>query len=389
MANQVAVISEVRTQLDKMTPQLRAALPAGIRPEKFNRVVMTVLQQNPELLNADRKSLFSSCMQCAQHGLVPDGREAALVVFKGKVQYIPMIYGLRKLARESGEIADWRTRVVYENDEFEFQCGDQEFIKHKPNFAKPGAIIAAYSIIEWKDGSFSREVMSIGEIERIRQRSRAKDSGPWVTDFPEMAKKTVGKRGFKVSGIGGERLQEAVKHSDEVEGLVPIEHLGENDASERDLGALEALEHIPDEPEAEAQAAPEPAKRRGRPAKDAGQQKAAPAAEKRQAPPPGPSTSFHKPIEVEGDDEDELASRARAAGHDAYMDGAARQVPSSYRYKIEKDAWLAGYDAAAKDVERNERQVEPDVDYGMPGDQLGAVDDVFSDLDLEHGDPLL
>jgi recombinational DNA repair protein RecT len=40
--------------------------------------------------------------------------------------------------------------------------------------------------------------MDILELNRIRQKSKAKDSGPWVTDTNEMRKKTVLKRALKL-----------------------------------------------------------------------------------------------------------------------------------------------------------------------------------------------
>lgn len=67
---------------------------------------MTAVQSNPALLSADRQTLFQACMKCAQDGLLPDGREAALVIFRTKkkidnrdvwvdaVQYMPMVAGV-------------------------------------------------------------------------------------------------------------------------------------------------------------------------------------------------------------------------------------------------------------------------------------------------------
>uniref|UniRef100_UPI00195373C4 recombinase RecT n=1 Tax=Klebsiella aerogenes TaxID=548 RepID=UPI00195373C4 len=46
-------------------------------------------------------------------GLLPDGREGAIVEFSGKAQWMPMIGGLRKKVRNSGEIATWEAHVVY------------------------------------------------------------------------------------------------------------------------------------------------------------------------------------------------------------------------------------------------------------------------------------
>ncbi len=204
----------LRDQLDAMRPQFEAALHGGlIKPERFVRVVMTAVNQNPDLLTADRRSFFNACLQCAQDGLVPDKREAALVTFNTKekqggkeywiekVQYMPMYQGLMKKARSSGELAKWFARAVYEKDKFDVELGDDEHIKHKPYMGPddPGPVIAAYSIAKLKDGEVQREVMTRRQIERIKARSKTggKDKGPWATDFDEMAKKTVIRRASK------------------------------------------------------------------------------------------------------------------------------------------------------------------------------------------------
>ena len=60
--------------------------------------------------------------------------------------------------------------------------GDDPQIHHVPYMgADRGQIIAAYSIATFRTGEKSREVMWIDEILAIREGSRAKDSGPWVT----------------------------------------------------------------------------------------------------------------------------------------------------------------------------------------------------------------
>jgi recombination protein RecT len=47
------------------------------------------------------------------------------------------------------------------------------------------------------NGEIDTEVMTLAEVEAIRKRSKASGSGPWVTDFEEMAKKTVIRRHSK------------------------------------------------------------------------------------------------------------------------------------------------------------------------------------------------
>lgn len=201
-------------QLQRYKPKLAAALPAHIKPEKFERVVMTVLNQTPDLLNCDRLSLFTACTKCAQDGLVPDGREAALVPFKGQVQYMPMVYGLIKRTRQSGELASLSAHVVYENDTFDYALGDDEHIDHKPTMQPDrGQIIAAYAIAKLKDGTVQREVMTVAEIEEVRNVSRAKNAGPWTQWFGEMARKTVVRRLCKYLPLSAE-LMRTMKRGD-------------------------------------------------------------------------------------------------------------------------------------------------------------------------------
>lgn len=186
---------QLRQQLTKMGPELKNALPGNISPEKFQRVVLTVANLNPELLNADRKSLLGACMRCAADGLVPDGREAALVVFGGKITYMPMVVGLLKRARNSGEISTINAHVVYEHDEFSMKLGDDEGITHKPAWAiDRGKMIGVYAIAKLKDGGVQRVVLSSADVEKIKAVSRSKGSGPWVQWPDEMWKKSALRR---------------------------------------------------------------------------------------------------------------------------------------------------------------------------------------------------
>ena len=56
--------------------------------------------------------------------------------------------------------------------------------------------------------------MSKKEVDDIRKRSRAGQSGPWVTDYEEMAKKTVFKRLSKWLPVTPD-LEAAVEHDNQ------------------------------------------------------------------------------------------------------------------------------------------------------------------------------
>jgi phage RecT family recombinase len=213
---QVAVqtpIAVVRQQLSSMGAQFRAALPEHISVDRFSRVVMTAVQNNPELLECDQRSLWNAAMKAAQDGLLPDGREGAITVRKDwkthtkNALWQPMIGGIRKKARNSGEISTWDAHVVFANDIFDYELGDNPAIRHKPALTDRGKIIAAYSVCTLKSGEKTREIMSIEQMHEVRDRYsdgwRAFKAGhikstPWATSEEEMCRKTVARRHSKV-----------------------------------------------------------------------------------------------------------------------------------------------------------------------------------------------
>ena len=67
-------------------------------------------------------------------------------------------------------------------------------------FGDRGDIVGAYCTVKTSGGDYLTEEMSIAEIIKIRDRSDGFKSGknsPWLTDFGEMARKTVVKRAEK------------------------------------------------------------------------------------------------------------------------------------------------------------------------------------------------
>lgn len=198
MSNEIAI---VRTSIEKMQGEFAKTLPAHISPEKFVRTTMSAIQNNPDVLSANRNSLFSACMKAAQDGLILDGREAALVTFNSKagkmVQYMPMVAGILKKARNSGEISTITAEVVYQNDEFQYFVKDgRPVMFHRPLvFGNRGNPLGVYATAVLKDGGVMTEVLSESDVNSIRAVSRSKDSGPWAGPFKtEMWRKSAIRR---------------------------------------------------------------------------------------------------------------------------------------------------------------------------------------------------
>lgn len=180
---------------DAMKKEFEKALPKICPPERFIRVALTTLNKTPKLAQCDQKSLLACMMDCAALGIEPDGRRAYLIPYGNEAKLIIGYQGLIELARRSGEISMWKAELVCENDKFSYEDGA---VKHRIDFKQPrGGVYAVYSVAKYKDGTLDYEVMTLDEIEGIRDRSKAGKSGPWQTDFTEMAKKTVIRRHAK------------------------------------------------------------------------------------------------------------------------------------------------------------------------------------------------
>jgi recombination protein RecT len=252
-------VSVIRQNLTAMAPQFQAALPAHITVEKFTRVAMTAIQNNPALANADRQSLFGSIVRLAQDGLLPDGREAAIVMFGNKAQAMPMIAGVLKKIRQSGDVSRVSAQVVYENDDFVWKLGFDEDVTHNPPpLDKPrGKAIGAYATAVLKDGSRLLEVMSLEEIEAVRNVSRAKGNGPWVQWWGEMARKTVMRRLSKRLPMSTDLMDE-IDRSDPT--LPANDDVIEHEPQQQRLSRLDQLEeHIGAAQEETIHSEPQPA----------------------------------------------------------------------------------------------------------------------------------
>jgi recombination protein RecT len=224
-------LRSIRELLDKSKPQLQMALPKHLTVDRLMRVAITSIQRTPKLLECDQISLLGAVMQAAQLGLEPDGvlGHAYLIPFwngrRGvfEVQFLPGYKGLIDLARRSGQVDTVEARVVRSGDIFQYEFGLIPKLVHKPKFgSSAGEAIAVYAVAGLKSGARQFDVMSIEEVNAIRERSRAKDNGPWVTDYEEMAKKTVLRRLCKLLPASVE-LQRAVALDELAERGVPQE----------------------------------------------------------------------------------------------------------------------------------------------------------------------
>lgn len=225
-------VLEFEGQLAERRSEYEPALPAHITPERFQRVVVTAVNLNPDLLKADRRSLLNAAARAASDGLLPDGRDGALVIFNTKekvggqetwikkVQWMPMVAGIIKKARQSGEISALGARIVYskeiEEGRFTHKVVDGvPKVDHDPIlWGERGAKVLVYSFVRFKDGSVDFEFLHADDVAKIRAVSKAK-FGPWFDWEEEMWKKTAIRRHAKRLPVSSE-LFDAISQDDEL-----------------------------------------------------------------------------------------------------------------------------------------------------------------------------
>ncbi len=194
-------------------------LPRAFTPDRFVRVALVALKRNPGLMKCTPASVLRCMMDLAFYGLEPDGRRAHLIPYKDECTLIIDYKGLVELVRRSGEVSSIHADVIHENDEYDFSYGLEPSFRHRPTLGDRGKPIGAYSLVRLKDGEDDFIVMSYDEIEAVRKRSKAAHSGPWVSDWAEMAKKTVFRRHTKWLPFQAELVREVIAQDEEFEDI--------------------------------------------------------------------------------------------------------------------------------------------------------------------------
>jgi recombination protein RecT len=226
---QLTKASEDIAQLFKANSQrmIRAA-PKGFDPQRLLSVAFNAICYNTDLLQCTRESLIGGAFEALKLGLTLGGpmQEAWLVKFNNRrkvneewvsvpeATLIIGYQGFRNLLDRARAVLSLDVRAVHNGtmpadwndkkkqfarwdpgtpDEFDYWFGSDARIVHRPKNAQPDyreQLQAIYVVAKLRGGASQLDVLLPEEIESHRKRSRAKDNGPWVTDYVPMAMKT-------------------------------------------------------------------------------------------------------------------------------------------------------------------------------------------------------
>lgn len=232
--------NELAAYIDKTQDRFQIA-PASMRFDAERGFALSLLSSNQYLREAAEvcpNSLVQAMASVAAIGLSlnPASREAYLITrnikvgdnqWQARVCLEPSYMGLCKLATDSGGIKWVQANCVYSHDDF-VDHGPGERPSHTYSaFSKDrGEFVGVYCVAKTKDGDYLNTIMDAEKVYSIRDRSEAyarRKMGPWVTDFEEMAKKSVIRQAFKTwPRSEGGRMAEAVHLSNENEAFEPL-----------------------------------------------------------------------------------------------------------------------------------------------------------------------
>lgn len=183
-ANMLADVAEHKDEI------VRFLAPFGIDFEFFvsglRLFLMAQQQKQPEFFDKVTPiSFMETLFRIAMVGLLPDGKEAAIGVYKGVATPLFMRDGFVKVLWRTGMIVDINDQVVTKPEEdagrFEYEEGDNGFIRHRPSLDRKDSDItmAAYCVIHLTTGGTIREVVPRADLEKIAAMSRSPARKEW------------------------------------------------------------------------------------------------------------------------------------------------------------------------------------------------------------------
>lgn len=214
--NQIATLKKRQDDVNAMFQVNKGTLakmaPQSLDPQRLMYIAYNTIVQNPKLLLCSRDTLLAGVIESVKLGLQLGGplQEAHLIPYGNKATLVIGFMGYRTLIDRSGSVKALHPYAVHNGmrlvktrprefeagtpDEFDWWLGDEPRVIHRPKNPFPEfkeQLHCVYVAAQLRGGGKQIEVLMPEEIEAHRNRSRAKDDGPWVTDYVPMALKTA------------------------------------------------------------------------------------------------------------------------------------------------------------------------------------------------------
>jgi len=205
------VVAIVTSKLRTYTENRELVLPANYSIENALKSAWLALQEtvdkdkHPVLQSCSQASIANALLDMAVQGLNPGKDQCYFIAYGQKLVCQRSYFGTMAVAERVAGASDIWAEVVYEADEFEYTISHnrKNVTRHTQKLGniKPGAIVAAYCVIEFSTvkPTFT-EIMTIAQIKKAWAKSKMDSDSPNSvhSQFPEeMAKRTVTNRACK------------------------------------------------------------------------------------------------------------------------------------------------------------------------------------------------
>lgn len=216
-AKVIPLFEQVTKYVNQRLPKLDEALPNHMRAATAARHFFMEIQRNPKLLNCTVESLYKVLAESCHLGLYPGSllKHAYIIPYGKEAKLIAGYQGMIDLATRGGLVKKIAARVVYKDDVFRIDWGDDEKIIHQPNYSDERVdenISGAYAIAVLENGEKHREFVTRAELFKlkVKQTSQLKDyqqkEAAWNAYFVAMCRKTAVRRIAKYLPMSPDKL---------------------------------------------------------------------------------------------------------------------------------------------------------------------------------------
>jgi len=172
-------------------------------PGRLIRIAYNAIVYDDKLRRCTQASLVGGVLEALKLGITLGGpmQEGWLIPFQDNREnrlvatLIVGYMGYRNIIDRGRSVVDLHPRAVYQGCEFDVKFTEEgPRLTHKPYYMVDGAVRGdlthVYAVARLKGGGRQVEVLTKADVDKHRARSRAKNNGPWVTDYDAMALKT-------------------------------------------------------------------------------------------------------------------------------------------------------------------------------------------------------
>lgn len=190
--------NEFSTALSTSLEEVKGALPNTFNRERFVQNAIALLNDSKALQdfakNNGTQPIKMALLKSAYLDLDALNGEVYLIPYGQTVQVMPSYKGSVKVAKKyaTRAIKDIYCKLVREGDEYSEEIKDgNQVVNYKAKPFSNAPIIGAFAVVQYEDGGFLVDSMSLEELETTRSQSKQRNSIPWQKFTGEMYKKVI------------------------------------------------------------------------------------------------------------------------------------------------------------------------------------------------------